>query len=293
MATAAERIANEMDKEIVSPLRHRLVGRKLFNKVLTYPEGTFNVDRVSIAEMGDATISYQMPDEASDVDNIDPSVTNEKLAVISKRYKIPYAMAQSYLTKGIPLDNAAMLSAVYVAAKKENDLLLQGWTPNGSTYDINGLYQGAGNNYDTSKDFGTFGYATDAVAGAMALILDDGVEGVNFNLTLNPTQFTELVASRSANGVPEMPDILAALNPVAGSPKGEILYSSAMTAATGLISPVDPDGGLIDLVLGLDFQNVPGTDSKMGKLSPYYMTVVAAERPRIKQANSLSKLSAI
>jgi hypothetical protein len=66
-----------------------------------------------------------------------------------------------------------------------------------------------------------------------------------------------------------------------------------MTAGTGLLSPVDPDGGLIDLVLGLDFQNIPGTDSKMGRLSPYYMTVVAVERPRIKQTNSLSKLSAI
>lgn len=293
MATAQETIARMMDDQMVSPMRRRLVGRKLFAKVRTFPEGTFNVDRVNIAEMGDATINYQMPDESSDVDNIDPSITNEKLAVISKRYKIPYAMVQSYLSKGIAIDNAAMLSAAYVCAAKENDLLIQGWKPNGSTYEINGLYNAAGNDYSTTKDFGTFGNATDAVAGAMALLLADGVEGVNFNLVLNPVQATELDASRSANGVPEKPDVLRQLNPVADSPPGSILYSSAMTAGKGMMVPVDPDGGMIDLVVGMDFQNIPGTDSKMGSISPYYMTVVGVVLPRIKQANSISKLSDI
>ena len=57
-----------------------------------------------------------------------------------------------------------MVSAYKVADKIDN-LLLNGWTADGTNYDIEGLYQAADNNYSTSKDFGTAGNAMAAVSG--------------------------------------------------------------------------------------------------------------------------------
>lgn len=292
MANAYDTAARYMDKEVVNPLRQMLVGRKLFAKVTNLPVGKFNVDYLTMSEMGDAMVSMARPDPSMERDNVNMSLSNVPLHWIAKGYKIERQTYDAFQSEGIPMDTSSMLSAAYVCAKKEDSVLVQGWAPDGTNYEAKGLYQSAGNDYSSSKDFGTYGYATDAIAGALALLWADNVYGVNFNLVLHPTQFAELIASES-DGDYEMAHIRTLLNLVPGAPMGDIMVSTDLVAGTGLLSPVDNTGRLMDLVIGQDYENDIGVDSRAPRNSPIYGTLSACLRARIKQANALCKLSQI
>lgn len=292
MATQFETVARWMDTQMVDPLRQMLVGRQLFAKVVNLPVGKYNVDYLSMSEMGAAMITMAKPDPAIARDAINSTLTNVPLCWIAKGYKIERATFDAFSSEGIALDTASMLSAAQVCSQKEDDLLIQGWAPDGSTYEIKGLYQSAGNDFSTTKDFGTYGNATDAVAGAKALIRADSVHGVNFNLVLNPVQYGELEASEY-NGIQEWPNIMRIINSVANAPKGQIIESVDLTAGNGMLSPVDTTGRLMDLIVGQDYENDLGVDSRSPKNSPIYGALSACLRPRIKQANAIGKLSDI
>jgi len=292
--TAFEKAARYFDKELVPPLRQMLIGRQLFAKTLPLPAGSYNIDYNKVTEMGAATISQSLPVGEVHRDMVKVESTNLKLNVILKGYEIARDQWEAFKSKGQNLDTEAMLSAAHVLGQAEDDLLIQGWDPDGdSTYEVEGLYVGADNDYSTTKDFGTYGNAIDAIAGGLALMDADNVQGLNFNLTLNATQFFELVASRSTNGDFEYPQALRLLNLNEGAPKGAIRVSADMTAGKGMLSPVDPSGRIMDLVIGQDPRNILGEDSKLKSISPIYGTVYEVLVPRIKQPNGLCKLSDI
>jgi uncharacterized linocin/CFP29 family protein len=279
-----------MDREMVNPLRQMLVGRQLFPKVTRLPVGKYNVDYMSITEMGSAQISLSRPQPSLPRDNINTDLTNVPLIWIAKGYEIKREQFDAFASEGIAIDTAAMLSAAQVCSEKEDDLLIQGWTPDGASYSINGLYQGAGNSYTTAKHFGTYGNATAAVAGAKALVKADKVYGCNFNLVLNPTEMGLLEASEY-NGIMEKPHVEALLNSIPNAPKGQIIESVDITAGTGLLSPVDTAGLYIDLILGQDYENDLGMDSKSPKNSPIYGAMTACMRPRIKNSVAICTLT--
>jgi len=246
------------------------------------------MDYDTITEMGEAVISYDLPDISEKRDDIGINAANLKLAIISKGWKIPRTKWEAYLTEGKNLSTTAMMSAAQVCAVKEDDLLIQSWKPDGSTAKINGLYASAGNDYDTTKGFDTFGNAIDAVNGALAMMAADNVPtaSINWNYVLNPVQFYELGASIS-DGVVEKTEVQKILNPAAGMPPGQIMMSNDIDAGKGLISPVDPAGLYIELVKGVDLNNVLGEDSKIPEISPIYGTTYEVIAPWIKQANAL------
>lgn len=293
--TSFRRAATYFNNEMVPPLRQMLLGRKLFAKTTTLEKGKFEMDYDRVTEMGDAVISYDLPDASEKRDDIAVAAENLKLAVISKGWKIPRAKWEAYLTEGKNLSTTGMMSAAQVCALKEDDLLIQSWKPDGSTAKINGLYASAGNAYDASKDFGTYGNAIDAVSGALAKMADDNVPtaSINWNLTLSATQYYELEASESTTGVSEIEKVRRILNPAAGMPSGQIMWTPDILAGKGLVSPVDPSGLYIELVKGVDLNNVLGEDSRIPDISPIYATTYEVIAPWIKQANALCTLDDI
>ena len=187
-----------------------------------------------------------------------------------------------------------MNSALRVIGTKENDLLINSYKPDNTNVRVNGLYAAAGNSYTTPKDFGTAGYAIDAVAGGLDLIWSDKITGVNYNLVLNTTQYSELSTSRASTNLSrEWDDVLALLNQEGGPVPGRIIRSPNMTAGTGLLVPADPDGQYIELLIGQNITNEVGRDSREPLSSPLYGKTYEKIAPHIIHADSLCTLTQI
>lgn len=284
--TALQLAARYFDKEMIEPLRQRLIGRKIVAKNPNIKgQGVFNFDKNTINEMTGGMISYELPTSDVSRDMIRVDRANVKIPVLHKSYEVPRSDFEAFKSKGVKIDAAAAISAAQMVGVDEDTLIIDGWKPDGTNYVVNGLYQSANNDYSTSKDFGTFGNATDAVAGAMALLEADNVYPP-FNLLLNATQMHELNASRSTNGVREKPDILDLI-------RGQISSTPVIAAGTGLLSPVDTARQYIELVVPQEMKNVLGTDSKIPDISPIYGTTYEVLYPHIKQTDALCRLSSI
>lgn len=292
--TSFRRAATYFDKKMVPPLQQQLIGRKLFASTLTLPKGKFELDYDTITEMGSAIISYDLPDDSTKRDMIEATDANLKLAVISKGWKIPRSQWEAYLSEGKDLRTKAMISAAQVNGLAEDDLLMQSWKPDGSTAKINGLYGSAGNTDSTSADFGTFGNAMAEVGTCLAAIAADDVPtaSVNWNLSLNSVQYYELAQSIDT-GVREFEEVVKMLNPAAGMPAGGIFMSPDITADTGMLSPVDPSGQYIELVVGQNMKNVLGEDSKIPDISPIYGTTYEVIAPVVYQTDAICTMTGI
>ena len=292
--TIYEQVGKHLDTKLHDPLRQRLIGRQLFAKTTVLKEGEYNYDFYKVREMGYAEVSYKWPSSDIERDLVGIDTTTEKVPFIHKGYEIDRGQFNAFVKDGKDIDTAAMMSAAQVIGLQEDDILLQGWKPDGTNYEVNGLYQGAGTTETTSAVFSTFGNPTTKVALAMKALADVNVTNQNYNLILNPQNFYELNKSRSANGVLEKPDVLEMLNPNPGAPKGQIFQSVDITVDTGLMSPVDPAGLYMELVIALDMQNHLGYDSKMGeKISPVYGTVIEGLRPKIIQSTAIVGLTGL
>ncbi|MCJ2540273.1 MAG: bacteriocin family protein [Candidatus Thermoplasmatota archaeon] len=292
--TAFERAAQWLDKQMVPPLRAKMKGRRLFAKTVQLDRGKSNVVYNTITDMADAYIEYEMPQGELDRDMIRVTPTTVRVPKIVRPYLVPRDTFESFRTEGIAMDTEAMISAAYKVAKKEDAYLVQGWAPDGTNYEINGLYQGAGTTEATAKDFGTFGNATSKVGLVMAALAALDIDDQNYNLGLNPVQYQELRTIRSTYDLLEWPDVLEQISPNDAQPKAFIYQSNNITAGTGLMTPVDTQGVYMDLLIGQDATNRLGFDSKLGpEDSPIYGHVIECIRPRIKTSTALVKATGI
>lgn len=294
MTTAYAKMARYYDTVMHQPLQQKLLGRKLFGKVITLDKGKFNVDYDSVTDMSPAEYSYQLPEGAAR-DDIVAAVTNLELPNLYKAYKIKRATFDSFKAKGVSMDTAAMLSAAYRVGQLEDDMLIQGLDPDGdSTYEIAGLYQGAGSTEATAADFGTAGKGLEKVGLAMAVLAAANALDTNYNLVLNPVQYFELSASVLASGDREYPQVKDMLNEQApGSPPGDIYWSNDITAATGMLTPVDTAGSHMDLIIAVEMKNHLAPDPYWGEEGSLYGHVIERLVPRIHHSTAICTLTAI
>ena len=294
MTTSYAKFARYLDTVMHEPSRQKTLARMLYPKTIVLDKGKFNIDYHTITDMGAAEIQDELP-EGGQRDNIVAAVTNVQIPNLFKAYKIDRASFDSFKANGTSMDNEAMLSAAYRVGQLEDDLLIQGWDPDGdSTYEISGLYQGAGNTDSTSADFGTAGNALAEVATCFALNAADDSLDTNYNLVLNPTQYFELAKSVLSSGDREFPQVLDLLNEQApGMPRGEIMWSNDITAGTGLLSPVDPAGVHLDLIIAVDMKNYLTTDPYWGEEGPLYGHVIERVIPRIKHSTAICTMTGI
>jgi uncharacterized linocin/CFP29 family protein len=287
MTTAFKKAARYVDQELVNPLRAGNLIRKLLPlNTRIAGRGIKNVDYYSITEMSDAMITYDIDTGEASTDNINVSVTNIAIPVIKKHFKIPRRDFDAFENQGIPFDTAAALSAGAMVTKAENSLGVQGWKRDGSAYQINGLYQAAGNT-TAGSSFGTFGGALTSIADALALFDADNVFADSWNLTLNSVQRRELQKSVSTGIVEE-----ELVRKVLG-PQGDIFVSNDLVAGTGLLTPVDTSGQYFDLINPDGPKTVIGEDSKLPEYSDLFGTVIDFVVPRIKQTNAICTLTVI
>lgn len=290
--TDYQRFATFFDDEIKDPVRQQLVGRQLFEKQRILGPEVYRVNYSKIVEMGAANAGRTINGIGYGKDNVRIDASEVDMITLWKEFEIPKADFDTFMKNGVNLSTVAAQSAAQVVGELEDDILLQGWNPDGSTYFESGLYQVAGNSYSTEAHWSTYGKAISSVSGALALIRADNINGVNFNLTVNPAEYSTLEASLSSYGLREWDQVMAILNGLPNAPKGEIRWSNDITAATGLITPVDPSGKYMDLMIGANYI----TDvyaSNNSQFSPISGIIVSSLYPRVAYPNAICTLTNI
>lgn len=290
MVNALQSFSKQMDQELVDPLRNVTIGRKLVYVTAPAGFGVTSVDWGKIKDLSSGYVSYGFIDGNEDI--IDISLTNSKVPVYWKDYRVNRRMYESWMKNGNDIDATSALSAGYQTVSTEDLAIIQGVSDDGTNYDINGLYQGAGNDYSTSSDFGTFGNAIAALAGAYKLMVDDGVPAYSLpmNMVLPSTQYGELLKSMSTTGIREYPIVLEML-------KGGSVYSvpeTILPESDGLVLPAPTVGKpYVDFFLTQNYATEHGIDAKHPDTGDLYGRVYSAGILRIKQSTAICKISAI
>lgn len=286
--TTLQRYSTAIDEEIVDPLRTALIGRQIV--AFTPPAGKHvsNVEWTVSTELSDGLVSYEFVDGNEDTGSY--SQTSKKIPYYWKDYTIDRNMLNAFEANGQNVEASIQQSAAYKAAKVENSAIIMGVTNDGTNYDIDGLYTGAGNDYSTTADFATAGKPTTAVSGALALLEADDipVDGA-MNLILNTVQRGQLRSLRgTSSAVREEPEILEMLN------GGRIIGTSVIGAGTGLLLPEARSlRPFVDFYLRTDWKTEHGISSEHPETGPVNGRVYTGGVLRIKESDALCKLSDI
>lgn len=292
MVTALQKAATFLDAELVLPMRQKLMARQLIAiKPLMKGDGLKSAEVMKIIEMGEASMAYKLPKDMSrDMIRIDKSTVD--VPVLYKGFEMDREAIAAYATKGVALDSAAAVSAAQVIGVMEDTAIIQGWKPNGTDYLMKGLYQAGTTDYDTTKDFGTYGDAKTVVAALMAQ-LEVLYVYPPFNLTLHPTEHGQLLMSESSTGNEEYGRVLRMINGNQPGGPGRIFSSGNMTAGTGMLTPVDPARIYMELINPVTLRNVLGEDSKMPGISDITGTSFEAIYVNVKQPSAIGRMTDI
>lgn len=163
-------------------------------------------------------------------DGFDLTGFDVKVAVIQDAAIIPRRDYEAYVENGVPIsaDIAAEMTANNLAAIDK--LIFNGWTFDGTDYEIKGLYQVAGSSA-TGADCATFGNALKSVQAGIVALENSGVHSPGHILALHSDQYAEVMASISS-GVREYEEVVKALGV-----GGRIVHNSNLTATYGVLFP--------------------------------------------------------
>ena len=280
----------QLDEVTTGVLRNKIIGRQLIALAPGSPFGfgTQTITNNILNDMSDAVISMKLTENQDSIGYTDTSLN---IPIIHKEFEIDRRDLASSRRTGQPLDTANAEAASARVADSEDELIIKG------SGDFDGLYNGAGNDYNTSKDFGTPGNAIVAVKGAMALLIADKIYPP-YNLTLNEAQYMEILGPRAATSDVSELDIVRQMiqggagdgtNGAIGTGTGNVFVTPTMAAGDGMLSAL-PNAQYADLVIAQDFTLETEILAKSKNL---FGRVFEAIVPRIRHSNSICKLSDI
>jgi hypothetical protein len=192
--------------------------------------GKHTVRTIGYSARAASRISLDIAQEMNDAVEI---TGNEiKIAVIQDDVKIPRKVYEAYIENDVPISNDLALDMMKNNLAAIDKLIYQGWTGDGTTYDIKGMYQ-IGGTATTGADFATFGNGYISIAAAITDLNAAGVFSDSYNVILNSVQYGQLLGSISpTGGNTEMDKVKELLGP-----DGRVLQNSNVTAATGIVAP--------------------------------------------------------
>ena len=295
--TRNEDAAKQFDNVMVQPFRERAVGRKLFAKTYTLNTGKSEISHDVITEMGPAGISFGFKPETVPADSVKVTPTVLKVPTLYNKFTCARDRIEAFLSQGEDLGMEGQKSAYQTMTNLEEDLLIQGWTADGSTYDVNGLYQAAGTTEGTSSVTSTFGNTIIKVRLALAALNVYNADNFDFNMVLSPGNYYELTGSINATygTIGEVGIVKQQLANLSGNPANVGIYMSPnLTANTGIMVPIDPEGSTLDLVISQDLRTIPRNPVYgSGEAEDVEFVVYEKLLPRIKRAYGICTLTAL
>lgn len=279
-----------LDKQVVKTAQPLLMMRKLFPKGPT--GGGLGIRRsiwYEVGEMTDGYISFEFEENQDAVDMTKKSV---EIPLLAKEWEISFRDWKSWQMQNILPDTALLQAATRKVVQMEEDYLLYGWAPDGSNYQIEGLYTAAGQT-TSGSDFGTNGNAVATVGAAMALLVDANINPP-YDLMLNSAQWLELLLSKDNYGNRELPMVRSLLNggdsDNVPNGKGNIYMIPKLAAGTGMVIPTNRSPDLWDYQLIEDMRT---TSEELEKTHRLFGRVYFAGVPRIKYPDAACTLTGI
>ncbi|MFH0849089.1 MAG: family 1 encapsulin nanocompartment shell protein, partial [archaeon] len=232
-----------IDSVIVRTARQQLIGRKLIPSPPPIGFGKEVIKYDVLSEMRKGKIDLKWgAGFSADI----PGLTRPSLSipVLHSEFRLNRRQMEASRTEGIPLDTTTIEAAVYAVALQEDDFIIKGFSSDGgTTYEIPGLYYGAGNDNDTENVFSTPANIPTAVNDAIKLLEEDNIYGP-YNMVLNPAEFIYLWTL--IEGTSEW-----YYNKIKERLGGEIFESPAMPPGVGLVCAVS-NLTFADLAIGQD-----------------------------------------
>jgi len=256
-----------VDKQIKEAARAANIARKLM-PVQKIDSSKIEYVYYKMTDMGDAVISTLPSPNTGDITDI--TRYSVPILTISKGFKLPRLYSRDVVTMN------ARNAAIQVT-EEENKLVIDGWAPDGSNYEVKGLYQAA-NNSVSGSDFGTAGNAASTIGDAIAALAADNIRGP-YTLLLHPTQYAELVKSFSSSG-DEFAKVKGMLE------GGNIISTTYITAGTGLLFARNEN--YMRLIVAEDIHEVSDTDLTEDRFLVYERLV-----PVIWETNAICKITGI
>lgn len=236
-----QRAAAQAQTEIVKPLRETLVGRH-FASINPYLKGDGrNVLEVThLSDLSGGFVQYNIPNGSEHADALTATTELIKIPYLYKHFKQDKNSILAWdLRKVSPgeensLQSIGAQTAARKVAEQEEQIIFNGWKPNGTTYAIKGFTEIAGN-IVAGGSISTVGTMFNYVATAISSIEDNAVFGEqeSYNLAITPAIKAALLSKRYMNGDREMAEIKGLLN------NGNIYTSPYLPAGTAVVTPVD------------------------------------------------------
>ena len=222
-----------LENEITKISQISLKARKIFKAVKNIDPGAQSYAFDTAGEMSPANIDWAWPGRL----NIDAPTKERKsitIPYIHKEGKIGKYDLLSSQRNGAPLDTTTFEACALKVTRLIDEMLLLGWSENGTNYHIKGLYTAAGNDIATSLPFSNAANIETALTLSTAALLNNGFEGP-YNLILNPAQYT-MMGKRIDPATGDTWRKWAQENVLLG---GEVIASGTIPAGKGLVSPVE------------------------------------------------------
>jgi uncharacterized linocin/CFP29 family protein len=232
---------------VVFAARRELIGRRLL-PIRKIDDGTATFGYDTLTEAADAAIDIGWPGRET-LDIVNLARTTVPVPVIHKEFLINKLDLAASRQTGTPLNTTTAESAGYKVGLEEDKLVIIGYTKDGTTYDINGLYKAAGNEDTTSytwssaPEHATTGICA-SINAAITLLMADNIFPP-YNLCIHPTQYNQAAVFITNTAVPYLTWIKERIG-------GEIYPTATMTAGTGMITKANPVG-MFEYVVAEDF----------------------------------------
>jgi uncharacterized linocin/CFP29 family protein len=266
---------------VVFAARRELVGRRLL-PIRKIDAGTATFGYDTLTEVADAQIDIAWPGrETLDIVNLTRSTV--PVPVVHKEFLINKLDLAASRLSGTPLNTTQAESAGYKVGLEEDKLLILGYSRDGTNYDINGLYNAAGNSEATALDWGTAANIATSINNTIALLMADNIFPP-FNLCLHPTQYNQAAVFVSGTAVPYLTWIKERI-------QGDIYPTATITDGTGMMTKANPIG-MFEYVVAEDF-TVETEQQSAREGSGLFGRVYARGLPVVYDANAICKMTSI
>jgi uncharacterized linocin/CFP29 family protein len=291
--TSLQRASRMLDEAMVEPLRRKLIGRKLVAENKSKRgTGKYAIDIDTITETSPAHITYALDEIGKSSDMIEVTTARKQIPIPHKSFKVPRQSYLAFKSEGKAIDTAAAVSAAYVVGQKEDAMIINGWAPDGTNYEVEGFFEAAGT-AATGATWATAGNCIKSVQTGIAALEDLGVSGP-YHLLLHKDQAKELRGNVITGSGREIKQVLEMMNnDDPNMHEGKVWQCYDMTADYAILIPVDPARVYFELVNPVLIHTELGVDSKKPESSAIYGHVWEVMVPIIKQTTAICKIDTI
>lgn len=292
--TPLTRAATQLSMDIVQPLRATLVGRR-FASINPYlkGDGKTALELTTISDLSDGYIQYNLPTGDEDSDSLVSTAKIVNVPVLYKKFTLNMRDILAWDNrKAAPGEvnsmNAIAASAASFKVKEmEEELIFNGWKPNGTDYEVKGFTQVAGNSV-AGGSIATAGTMYGYVSQLIGDLEEDNVFGENnsWNLAVTPKIHAALMTKRWTNGDREYEAVQKLLGggSIYVTPTLKNMGGSDNTDAA-IVTPVDSARVHFEFLNPVDYRVVLA-HQKFDNLSPIEGIVYELFTPSFNRANS-------